>query len=53
MADRLDEVNASYENDGEFLADIPNKDDVETNVGSEEKSDNDRKILDIEKYLAG
>lgn len=53
MADRLDEVNASYENDGEFAEDISVENEVGTNVTSTEKDENDRKILDIEKYLAG
>ena len=55
MADKLDEVNASYE-DGvqdEVMEDVAVNEVIEDKVTSEESIENDNKILNIQKYLAG
>ena len=55
MADKLDEVNASYE-DGvqdEVVEDVAVNEVIEDKVTSEESIENDNKILNIQKYLAG
>ena len=55
MADKLDEVNASYE-DGvqdEVVEDVAVNEVIEEKVTSEESIENDNKILNIQKYLAG
>ena len=55
MADKLDEVNASYE-DGvqdEVVEDVAVNEVIEEKVTSEESIENDYKILNIQKYLAG
>ena len=53
--DKLDEVNASYE-DGvqdEVVEDVAVNEVIEEKVTSEESIENDYKILNIQKYLAG
>ena len=55
MADKLDEVHASYE-DGvqdEVVEDVAVNEVIEEKVTSEESIENDNKILNIQKYLAG
>ena len=51
MADRLDEVNASYENESKSVENISNEVEAETKESLKEKHENDRKIFDIKKYL--
>ena len=55
LAYKLDEVNASYE-DGvqdEVVEDVAVNEVIEEKVMSEESIENDNKILNIQKYLAG
>ena len=55
MADKLDEVNASYE-DGvqdEVVEDVAVNKAMEEKAMPEESIENDNKILNIQKYLAG
>lgn len=55
MADKLDEVNASYE-DGvqdEVVEDVVVNKAMEEKAMPEESIENDNKILNIQKYLAG
>lgn len=55
MADKLDEVNASYE-DGvqdEVVEDVAVNEIMEEKATSEESIENDNKILNIQKFLAG
>ncbi len=55
MADKLDEVNASYE-DGvqdEVVEDVAVNEIMEEKATSKGLIENDNKILNIQKYLAG
>lgn len=55
MADKLDEVNANYE-DGvqdEVVEDVAVNEIMEEKATSEESIENDNKILNIQKYLVG
>ena len=55
MADKLDEVNASYEGgvQDEVVEDVAVNEVIEEKVTSEESIENDNKILNMQKYLAG
>ena len=55
MVDKLDEVNASYE-DGvqdEVVEDVAVNEIMKEKATSEESIENDNKILNIQKYLVG
>lgn len=49
MADKLDEVNANFENDDQDVV----SDVMAEKLKTQEAVENDNKILDIQKYLVG